>query len=68
MQFLVFVHDADNRYFADAQIADSSDSACAAASDARGNVVEAVAFRASEIQKALSDLKLLAQALAKPAC
>ena len=31
MEFLVVVRDADNRYFADTQIADSSDAACAAA-------------------------------------
>src|SRR5207248_7585338 len=35
MQFLVFLHDTDNRYFADTQIAESSDAACAAASAAR---------------------------------
>ena len=67
-EFLVVVHDTDNRYFVDAQIADSSDSACAAVCDERKNVVEAVAFRASEVQKTLSELKLLARALkARPA-
>ncbi len=61
--FLIVVCDDQQRWFIDGQLAESEDEASAIVCENRKNVVQAIAFRMSQVQTAISQLKSLERAL-----